>query len=113
MNNLSDASSENENVDDSFEDFEDHSIDSEIIRYVKKCKVAVFSRDSDTDEDNDNCWFGKPPHLQLCSYHYYKSTSIAEFLLLNKTRVLTIREIRGLSPNLIIKTSTIKLCRIK
>ena len=40
--NLSDIPSENEDADDSFEDCEDDSSDSEIIRPVKKSKVVCF-----------------------------------------------------------------------
>nr|XP_012146326.1 PREDICTED: piggyBac transposable element-derived protein 4-like [Megachile rotundata] len=57
--NLSDVPSGNEDADDSFEDCEDDSSDSEIIRPVKKSKVAVFSSDFDTDEEM----------IILCSYH--------------------------------------------
>ncbi|XP_046828834.1 uncharacterized protein LOC124428617 [Vespa crabro] len=54
--NSSDVPSENEDADDSFEDCEEDSSDSEIITPVKKSKLAVFSSDSNTDENNDNCW---------------------------------------------------------
>nr|KAF6330296.1 hypothetical protein mMyoMyo1_012287 [Myotis myotis] len=72
--NLSDIPSEIEDADDCFDDSGDDSTDStdsEIIRPVRKHKVAVLSSDSDTDEATDNCWseIDTPPHLQMFEGH--------------------------------------------
>ncbi|XP_043520161.1 uncharacterized protein LOC122533985 [Frieseomelitta varia] len=60
--NLSDVPSENENVDDCFDGCEDDSSDSDIIRPVKKRKVAVLSNDSDTNEDYEPLDLSKYGH---------------------------------------------------
>jgi hypothetical protein len=86
--NLSDVPSENEDADDCvngcFDGCEDDSSDSDIIRPVKKHKVAVLSSDSDTNDEgdsvlvndlfchnDDNYWseIDIPPRLQMFEGH--------------------------------------------
>lgn len=71
--NLSDVPSDDEGAEDFSDDCGDCSTDSDIIRPVKKNRVAVFESDSETDEANDktNCWSGidKAPRLEMFEGH--------------------------------------------
>lgn len=68
--NLTYVPSENEAEDDPFEECEGDSSDSKIIRPVKKDRVAMFSRDCDTEEDNDSCWSEMfKNHSEVITFH--------------------------------------------
>lgn len=73
-NDLSDILSEIEDGNDCFYySWEDstNSVDSEIIRSVRKHKVAVLSSDFDTHKATDNCWseIDTAPCLQMFEDH--------------------------------------------
>lgn len=62
--------SETKGADDCFDDFGDDSTVGEVIRPVRKCKVAALSRDSSTDEALIIVG------LKLTHYHAHRSLKV-------------------------------------